>query len=352
MHVAEVAERDRAAWDAFVRASPVGSFLQSWRWGDFQRAAGFRILRLMIRREAATNDIEAVCLLVYRSLLLGRSYLVAPWGPVFRSTLLPPAGAPDEGARAFGAFTRELRARMAGSCVFAHLEPKLPAAPRRDRVLAGYGYRPHARSIQPAHTLVVHLTQSEDELLRAMHPKTRYNIRVASRSGVTVAEQTDTNGLDAFLALAQEVERKGRFRYHPAAYYGAMLETLKPQQMLRILVARHNGNVLAASLLVSFGDTVTYAHGASSQQKKHVMAPYLLHWEGMLRARAAGARRYDFFGIAPPGASVAHPWFGITRFKQGFGGVEEHYIGAADLVGDPALYRAYEVGRGLRALLR
>lgn len=353
MRVVEATDDLKGAWDTFVSASPMGSFLQSWAWGDFQRAAGFPVIRLAVVGDSDTqpptlNPLRSVCLLVRRSLPFHAFWLYAPWGPVLRAT---DAGL-VEVRDILAALTTHLRGMLGGRGVFLRAEPKLPVSRDVQRVYARLGFVFLGRGIQPKDTLVLDLMPSEDELLRGMHPKARYNVRVARRQGVVVREETNEAGLATFLALAREVERQGRFHYHPEGYYRAMLHTLAPRGMLTILTAAHKGTPLAAHLLVRFGNVVIYAHGASSSERRHVMAPHLLQWEGILRAKAAGATRYDFFGIAPEGASATHPWFGISRFKRGFGGTEEHTPGIADLITNRPLYRALESGRGLRALLR
>lgn len=347
MLVTEAAESFRGEWNAFVQASPQGSFLQSWAWGEFQLSAGFPVLRLLARADTGT-EIEAVGLWARRSLPLRRFFLAAPWGPVFAPAERRSLATVD----VLQGFAGALREALGSGGVFARIEPRLEAAAAVQRELQAAAFVPGARSIQPRSTRVVDLEKSEDDLLRSMHPKTRYNIRLARRHHVVVDDETFENGLRHFLNFARETERKGTFHYHADEYYRVMLKTLAPIRMVQILVARHEGLPLTAHLLVRYGDTVTYAHGASGSPHKHVMAPYLLQWEGMLRAKAQGAKRYDFFGIAPPHSSATHAWAGVTRFKAGFGGTEEHYVGAADLVTDPTFYRLYEAGRSLRSLLR
>ena len=355
MVVTEAGPESQAEWDTFVRAAPSGSFLQSWAWGEFQRAAGFPVTRLVVQADslahssqltAHSSNIRAVCLCVRRPLPLRRFSQHVPWGPVFKQSL----SAADM-ATVLSALASAFRTRLRGG-VFVRIEPKLPKESGITDLLKPAGFTPEERSIQPRDTRVLDLTKSEDDLLRAMHPKTRYNIRLASRHGVVVRENTTPRGLRMFLELARDVARRERFHYHPDRYYETLLTTLAPIGAIALRVAEHQGIPLAAGLFIRFGHTVTYAHGASSSRRKHVMAPYLLHWESILQTKASGVVRYDFFGVAPPGASVTHPWFGITRFKQGFGGTEEHYVGAADLITDPALYRMIEIGRSLRALLR
>lgn len=336
----------RGAWDAFVAAAPSGSFLQSWMWGDFQEVAGFHVHRVRVVNE--TDVLRGTCLLVERPLPLGKRSVYAPWGPV----VFGGEQAVHEVRDVLRALAVYLRTGTAGSVVSLRVEPKLPPDVSARTALTEAGYDVLDRGVQPRDTLVLDLTQTEDDLLRQMHPKTRYNIRVALRHEVTVEERTTAEGLDMFWSLAQEIERRGQFHYHPREYYDTMLETLGHRaHALRILVAFHKGTPLAAGLFIRFGDVVTYAHGASTTARAHVMAPTLLHWEALLRAKAAGARTYDFFGIDARGG-IEHPWAGITRFKRGFGGREEHWIGAADTVFDPLAYRLYTIARGMRRLLQ
>lgn len=347
MQVVEATDDLEAQWEAFVTAAPMGSFLQSWAWGEFQRVAGFPVTRLAVRN-SPDGELQCVCLVTERALPLRRHSLYAPWGPVLGGALEDPSA-----AGAVVALTADLRTRLrARRGVFARMEPKCSPLPRAVAALRAAGWTVTGKGVQPKDTLVLDLTRGEDDLLRQMHPKTRYNIRLARRHGVVVEEATTRGSLQHFLAFARDLERKGTFRYHPARYYEAMFDVLSPRGMLTILLARHQSTPLAVHLLLRYGATVTYAHGASSRQRASVMAPYLLQWESMLRAKASGASRYDLFGLAPKSAGAGHPWLGMSRFKHGFGGTEEHYLGAADLLLEPTLYRAYELGRSLRTLLR
>jgi lipid II:glycine glycyltransferase (peptidoglycan interpeptide bridge formation enzyme) len=180
--------------------------------------------------------------------------------------------------------------------------------------------------------LVLNLKLSEVDLLAGMHTKTRYNIRVAQRKGVKIRFSCDVRDLDLFAVLAQEVHARSPFRYHPISYYRAMLEALTDDCALEIGVAEHNGRVLAVHLFVTFAGTTTYLHGASGNSQRHLMAPHLLHWEAVRRAQERGSSSFDFYGVAPIGFAPTHPWAGITRYKEGFGGARTTTIGAYEYV--------------------
>jgi lipid II:glycine glycyltransferase (peptidoglycan interpeptide bridge formation enzyme) len=126
-----------------------------------------------------------------------------------------------------------------------------------------------------------------------------------------------------------------------------LLQVLKASRAkgatVELAVAEHAGEGLAVHILIAFGDTVTYAHGASSSRKRELMAPHLLQWASMTRAKTQGFTHYDFFGVAPAEAPASHPWAGITRFKEGFGGQRVSYPGAYDFVLNAPGYWLYTV---------
>lgn len=119
-----------------------------------------------------------------------------------------------------------------------------------------------------------------------------------------------------------------------------------------LAIAKHENDILATNIMIDFGDTRTYLHGASSNVKRNLMAPYLLHWELMKDAQSKGIKFYDWWGIAPIDAPADHPWAGISRFKRGFGGEEVEYPGTFDLVLHPIKYRFYQFIRSLRRRMK
>ncbi len=304
--------------------------MQSLAWGELQEKLGVPYWRLM-NEEA--GKFTAVALVIRREVPLGQCWLYVPRGPVIKSQV---PSVENKMQRRLEELAREQRA------VFMRAEPA--AVPR-------VGWQKADHDVQPAHTLVVDLDKEEEELLAEMHSKTRYNIRLAERHGVRARFSADEKDLETFLKLAQDVAVRSPFRYHGPEHYRAMLKVLAPAGMLTLAVAEYGGQPLVVHILVEFGDTVTYVHGASGAGARNVMAPHLLMWESIKRARQRGAKHFDFFGISPPGARVDHPWAGITRFKEGFGGRRENYAGAYDLVLRPGMYAAFNLARRARGVL-
>ncbi|MFA5854264.1 MAG: peptidoglycan bridge formation glycyltransferase FemA/FemB family protein [Patescibacteria group bacterium] len=298
-----------------------GDFLQSWEWGTFQEKAGAEIARW--------RGENALALLVKRSLPFSRSYWYSPRGPLGAQAI--------EKLTAAGALTE---------ADFFRCEPK--EIPERAK---------KTNDVQPGQTLIVDLRQDTEALMAAMHEKWRYNIRLAERKGVKVfmAGGHDPSAIEIFWQLMSETTERDQFRAHDKAYYQQMLETLsgdpatdgKTRPVARLVFAEHDGKVLAANLMLYFGTTATYLHGASSRDRREVMAPQALHWQAMQDAKVWGYANYDFWGVAPEGAA-GHSWAGITRFKRGFGGRYVSYPGTFDLPLNRFWYTVYAFARRLR----
>lgn len=350
-------------WSAFS-----GGFLQSWEWAEVQQRLGAKTWQLVLEADKPLNQLfglqaNAVALVIKRPLPFGRSWLYVPRGPVVYWDI---GSAPSEWF-----LLREKLAEIAEQerAIFIRIDPAWPEESWGAEVanLRKQGWKKSEREVQPKNTLVLELKKkSEEELLSAMHPKTRYNIRLAERKGVTVRFSSEVTDVDHFLRLSHDVSDRSQFSYHPDEYYRTILEVLgkkdegdflaelnkKTRARAEVALAEYEGEVLAAHIVISFHDTTTYAHGASSSKLRELMAPHLLQWETIKRAKADGQYYYDFFGIAPEGAEKDHPWAGITRFKLGFGGERVDYIGAYDLVIHPGMYHLSNAARRLKSLLR
>ncbi len=311
-----------------------GAFLQSEEWGAFQKSIGRDVVR-----------IEGVGQFLIHHLPFGQKYAFCPRGPVTDVSL-------DQ--------LRSVADQL--SVLFLRLEPN------EQRPTSNSSFQ-KTIDISPPHTLITNLTQTEDQLLATMHEKTRYNIRLALRKGVEIEIHRDfpaigrdpANGggspvqagatevaLNSVWSLFEQTAKRGQFHLHPKWYYKTMLES----GVAFLAVARFDGAVVAANIMIDDGTTRTYLHGASSDKHRQVMGPYLLHWELMKDAKQQGQTAYDWWGIAPEDANEKHPWSGITRFKLGFGGQRRNYPGTFDFVAHPLRYQLYQLSRTINRFLR
>ena len=324
-------------WDAFVAQHPHGHLMQLSGWGALKSRFGWSVERVGLPGDASA--LVAGAQLFYRPLPL-RLGCVAyiPKGPLVdwqdAAQVTALVAALDRAARAQGA-------------IALTIEPDLPDGPENAARLSHAGFIPGAAPIQPRRTLLVDLTPDEEAILAAMKSKTRYNIRLAARKGVSV-RQGGAADLGTFYRLMTTTSARDRFGIHSLAYYCAAYELFAPRHAV-LLLAEFQGQPLAGLMAFALGSTAWYFYGASSNQHRNLMAPYALQWAAMRWAKERGCTVYDLWGVPDEEEERLEADFtrrrdglwGVYRFKRGFGGQLVRTVGAWDRVYRPLRYRLY-----------
>lgn len=245
------------------------------------------------------------------------------------------------------------RAGRDHGCVFIKIEPNSLQSSHRPSAI-GYHLRP-ARPIFAPQTVFLNLDQSEDEILKKMQPKTRYNLRLAEKHGVIVEERNDEVALAEFIRLQKETAERQGFFIHPDNYYRTCFQALSPKGLAHLLIAtqptavsRESPATLAAWFLFRYGETLYYPYGASDHRYRNLMASNLMMWSAIKLGRKMGLKIFDLWGATK---DTADPWYGFTRFKLGFGGVLLDFAPAYDLVINPHLYPLLTAADSIRRAL-
>src|SRR3989338_7542640 len=226
---------DEYLWNIPLARAENAQFLQSWEWGIFQQTFGRQVHRIQI---VEGETVMAAMQVFEYPLLFGKKYLYAPRGPVILSD---DPNALGTIAHLIHRVCRDL-ARETGA-MFVRFEPVdfysnilqnvgMSERGKKDEnsvceELKVLGAKP-SYSIQPMDELAVFATNDEDDLLAAMHEKTRYNIRLAERHGVRarLIEQPDyaRRVFSFFWELTQETAKRQKIRTHSRRYYERMVE--------------------------------------------------------------------------------------------------------------------------------
>jgi lipid II:glycine glycyltransferase (peptidoglycan interpeptide bridge formation enzyme) len=291
-----------------------GHLLQSWAWGDFKQRHGWTPQRILVESEHGI----AMAQVLYRTRgPVSVGYI--PRGPVFDG----------EPTHLWPLLRREIdRAAREERAIMTLIEPDrslgLRGTFREAGVVRGPG------RLQPGRTVKVRLSD-DDTILARMHQKTRYNVRLAQRRGVTI-ERVGRESIDAFYTLMVDTATRNEFGIHSRAYYDDFLETFGANAIM--LFARVDEGALGAALIAAkFGHEAIYMYGASSTVHRAHGAAFLLQYEAMRWARDAGCDTYDLWGIPEQdpvpatgegasgiGGTRGDDWRGLYRFKTGFGG--------------------------------
>jgi peptidoglycan pentaglycine glycine transferase (the first glycine) len=319
-------------WNQFLSTQFNAHLLQTGEWGDLKSDFGWKPIRIVNR------DVGAQIL--FRKLPLGFTIGYIPKGPIGNGVA--------DFWQSIDVICRKHRA------IFLKLEPDLwqDAGPNQLPIIAkhprgtNYSLRVSLHNIQPPRTIIVDIKGSEEEILARMKQKTRYNIRLAEKKGVTVRAWDDIESFHKMLLLTG---KRDGFGVHSCEYYQRVYELLRPKQMGELLLAEYEGKALAALFVARNGNRAYYLYGASTDEERNRMPTYLLQWEAMKWAKARSCEEYDLWGVPDEEEATLEANFekrhdglwGVYRFKRGFGGELKRAVQAMDRVYNPLLYWAY-----------
>jgi len=330
------------------------SFLQSAMWAEFKSRFGWTGGAFIIDWAQEKSTL----LVLSRRLVPGFSFAYVPWGPQLPVDF-PAAVRPQ----ALAELALKLKPFLARNAAFIRFDPPWyaehtdnSAAALQDEAasLVSAGFKCAAATVQPPDTVLVDLDASLENILAAMKPKWRYNISLAEKRGVQV-NVGGAQEIETFYRLLKETAVRDGIAVHGIGYYKTLFEMCAQRGgngglTLRLYTASHEGDPLAAIVVLFRGKMATYLYGASSNIKRNLMSPYALQWKAMQDAKEAGCQCYDLFGI-PPDENPNHPMAGLYRFKTGFGGRIVHRPGSWDYRYKPVIYTLFNLAEALRKKL-
>lgn len=335
MIIRQATTQDQSNWNKFIKENETGTFLQSWEWADFMATQKEKIYRLVVEND---NHWQAVVFLFVSKIKGNFKILYAPKGPVLSDN------APIK--KTFELIMSEInKLAKQEKAIYFQCDPQT----NNFQMLETYnylGFEKSARDIQPRHTLILNLHKSTEELLNQMHPKTRYNIRLAEKKGVVI--EIDNTKFKEFNELLKKTTDRQQITLFGEKYFKELLNL----PFVNLYLAKYNGQYIAANIMIFWNHTATYLFGASDYEFRSIMAPHLLQWEAIKNAQKQNCWFYDFWGAAPPDATGREQnWFGFTKFKMGFSPNAEitEYLGTYENIYSPVIYGIYRFMRNLKS---
>jgi lipid II:glycine glycyltransferase (peptidoglycan interpeptide bridge formation enzyme) len=344
------------------------SFLQSAMWGQFKSSFGWQAKVFLIEWniKVSCKEEKSPLLVISRRLAPGFSFAYIPFGPE-----LPQNFPVNQREKALADLAGKLKPYISRNTAFIRFDPPWLSTQNDVQTFNSLGFKRAAVDVQPPNTVYIDLELSCDEILKSMKPKTRYNIVLAGKHGVTIncsdcrqaLKNDNPLGLKTFYKLLKDTAERDKIAIHSYDYYKTLFEIFggikHPENTawstgntkLYLFTASHEDDILA-SIVVLFKDKyATYLYGASSNVKRNLMASYSLQWKVIQDAKDAGCKYYDLFGI-PPDDNPNHPMAGLYRFKTGFGGQIIKRPGSWDYPLRPVVYRLFRNLESLRGKLR
>jgi peptidoglycan pentaglycine glycine transferase (the first glycine) len=332
--VLERGDTTRSQWNAWTEGSPGGGhLLQSYEWGEIKRALKWRPVRLVLQRE---DEVVGVGQFVtYSTPLVPGVLMYCPKGP-----WLP--WEDEEAVRTF--FRGLLHVAIRHRAHTIKIEPEVTEdSTRTKELLAEIGFKKFRWNVNHKMTTTVDLELPEDELLANMKKGTRYGVRRAIREGVKVVEDNSPGARDVFWRMHGEMVDRKNFWSRPHSYYSVVWKAMEDAGRSHLFFAEHEGDRLAAALFYTFGRKCIYMLGTSKKEKRELQPAYALQWEAMRWAKQRGITRYDMWGISKLDKPYKdHPLYGVSKFKAGFGGGIENFLGCLDLPVSRVRARAWD----------
>ncbi|OJU14440.1 MAG: methicillin resistance protein [Clostridiales bacterium 43-6] len=327
----EILKDNFEEFERFIDESSKGHFMQSKMWGpvksEWKREC-------VVSRDKGGKIKGAMAVLIRKVPGIPSSIMYAPRGPVCdmhdEATILDLM----EGAKALAKKHRAYELKI---------DPDIKTADEKFLAIAqkiGFTQKSKGKNfegIQPRFVFRLEIKdKTEEEVLAMFHSKTRYNINLARRKGVTV-KICGPEMLDDFTRIMVETGTRDNFVTRPKVYFEKMLQSFGDN--VRLYMAFFEDKPVAGTLAIRFCDKVWYLYGASSNAYRNVMPNYLLQWEMIRWAIESRAAVYDFRGVSGD-LDESNPLYGLYRFKKGFGGEFTEFIGELDLIFNPLVYFA------------
>lgn len=316
--------------------------LQSFEWGEFRKKTNIKIIRRASQENKKISHAYQI------------SVHKTPNFP-YQIGYFPKGVLPDE------IITNELtEIGEKKSISFIQLEPD---EYKNQNIILPSNLKRSFHPLFTRYTFVLDLTKSEDEILKNMHQKTRYNVRLSEKKGVKTNIDNSDDSFKAYLKLTKETTNRQKFYAHDEKYHRLMWEALHAPTIeqsnnqtidfnklqAHLLKAEYNKKTLVTYILFTFKDKLYYPYGASSNEHREVMASQAAMWGAIKFGKELGLKTFDMWGAANvEDPNKNDPYYGFHRFKEGFGAQLTEFIGSYDLIINPINYRLLTVADKIR----
>ncbi len=328
---------EREAWNSLLLNNPDrGHIYQTQEWGEYKALYDWRVQRLVWE-----NGAERVYSQVLVKSAPGFGTIwYTPKGPGFFLDYKSDKHQLDS----FKTFSKELAAYIKQHDSKAFMLMVEPEVYDEELKPKQAGYLKSVHDLQFRATIIVDIDKEDEDLLASFKQKTRYNIRLATKKGVTIEKRDATDEmLDEMYGLMGDTQGRAGFYLRPKHAFKAYWQSFARAGLGQFFVAVHEGEVLAAEYAMIFGEKAYYKEGGSSGAKRNLMAPYLLQYEAMRWARERGAKEYDLIAVPPKDQlKPEHHMYGLYQFKSGFNQEITQFVGCWELPLKAGVYARWQ----------
>jgi peptidoglycan pentaglycine glycine transferase (the first glycine) len=337
--ISEIADQEQ--WNTFLTSQPRGHLLQSFEWGELNKYLGARVYRLGALQDGRV--VGALSLTVSPVPIspsipvpgLRWNWLYGSRGPTVETPDSPALPALIESVQ---------KIAKAERAVVLRLEPNVADDdPDEQAWIDAYhklGFRTNPNAVHGRRSWVLDIRPDTEKLLADFKMTWRQNVRVAERKGVIIRDATSDADFDAYYDLLKLTSDRDAFFIHQKDYHREILRHFASQGDAVLYLAEHEGEAIAAKMLIRFGDWCWDMFGASSNNKRNLKPTYLLQFRCIEWAKAKGCSYFDFRTI-PEILEPGEEMWGVYEYKKGFGGFSRLNMPTQDYVYRPLIYNTW-----------
>ncbi|MBI2463730.1 peptidoglycan bridge formation glycyltransferase FemA/FemB family protein [Candidatus Peregrinibacteria bacterium] len=395
MHYSIQEITDKKIWESFASNFPQRTFLHSWHWGEFNKNTDETIFRFGIyddessevpsytdghcfnindhgshalhhisnthhhvshtndnssntyHQNSNTNDINTKkylkgIVLIIKVMARRGSFLFCPHGPLLDWN--------DESlVTAFFQFIQSLGKKEGVG--FIRISPLLSNDEKHRNIFSRAGFRDAPiHMMHPELSWTLDITPSEASILQGMRKTTRYLVKKAEKDGVEIEVRKDEKAVSIFHEILRDTVTRQHFVPFSSEYLLGEFQSFLEDDHIALFLAKYEGRYIAGAVIVFYGNSAFYHHGASLAAFQKIPASYLVQWRAIQEAKRRNMSLYNFWGVVPE-EQKNHPWWGLSLFKRGFGGSSMEYVHAQDFILKKTYWITYCIER-LRRIKR
>lgn len=325
---------DKTLWEGFLEKAREKTFLQSFNWGEFQKATGEKVWRFGIYED---GNLIALAQVIKVKAKRG-TFLFLPHGPNIKnlkSKIKNHKQILNLKFKILNILLEELKKiAKKENCGFIRIAPIWQRKKENIKIFKDLGFREAPIHIHPEITWELDIKAPEEELLAQMRKTTRYLIKQGLKNqDLKIFQSTKIRDLEIFNQIYQATAKRQNFTPFSFQYLKNEFLAFLPENEIALFLAKYKDKFIAGAIIVFWQKRAFYHHGASLRFYPKVPASYLLQWEAIKEAKKRGCQIYNFWGIANTNSKIQkHPWRGLTLFKQGFGGYKMEYLKTQDFI--------------------
>ena len=312
----EITEKvNKQEWENFLLTFPKSPFLQSSCMQDLHKGVNQDSFIVVIKKEE--KIIGGSLVIIVRA--KRGDYLYLPYGPILQT----------EGSEYFEELTKFLKKKARVLNIdFIRSSPFIELNEKNNSTFVRSGWKKAPIHMLAENLWFLDITKSEEEIMKGMRKTMRNLIRRATKEGVTIEISKNAADVEHFINIHQDTVQRHKFTPYTNDYFRAQVNTFLQNDDVLIFLAKYQNKVIAAAVIMFYGNMASYHHGASLSEYYKIPASYLLQWTAIQEAKKRGCKTYNFWGIIPEGKELSpilkkkHPFLGVTKFKKGFGGYQ------------------------------